>query len=351
MSALVKLRSLGRASLLSMAISGMAVFVAVNSSYAQQVLNIYSALDEDQLAELMTAFEVKNPDIKTSKIVDSNGPIIARLLAEKDNPQADILFGAAVSGLLALDKEGILEPYKPAELEKIKKGFKDSRGDAPAWVGLDAWASAVCFNKTEGEKLKVTEPKSWADLLKPEYEGKIIMPNPNSSGTGFLQVAGWLTLHGEEGGWQYMDQLHKNISQYVHSGSKPCRMAAAGETVVGISYAFPGVKAINEGAPLSVILPSEGLGSEIEAVALIKGSKNQEAARKLADFAASEEAAVISNKYYVVVAREGVSSPIPNYPEGEEKKMMNMDFAWLAANRGRILDEWQKRYGVKSAAE
>jgi iron(III) transport system substrate-binding protein len=146
-----------------------------------------------------------------------------------------------------------------------------------------------------------------------------------------------------------MDKLHENIAQYVHSGSKPCRMAAAGEAVIGISYAFPGVKAINDGAPLAVVLPSEGLGVEIEGIALVKDGKNPEAARRLADYALSEEAAVITNKYYVVVAREGVSSPIPNYPEGEEQKMLDMDFSWLAESREAILNEWQKRYGVKDA--
>lgn len=329
------------------AAAAVALAAAWGPANAEEV-TVYSALDEDHFVELMAAFEAKNPDIKTNRIIDSNGPILARLLAEKDNPQADILFGAAVSGMMILDQQGMLEPYKPAEFDQIKDGLKDMRAD-PTWVGLDAWASAVCFNTAEAEKLGLPEPKSWADLLKAEYQGKVIMPNPNSSGTGFLTVAGWLLMKGEEGGWGYSDKLHANIAQYVHSGSKPCRMAAAGEIPVGISYAFPGVKAINEGAPLKVILPEEGLGSEVEGVAIIKGGKNPDAARKLMDFAASEEAGIISNKYYVVVARKGVSSPIPNYPEGEEQKMIPMDFNWLAANRDRILGEWQKRYGVKDA--
>lgn len=323
--------------------------LGIGAASAQDTLTVYSALDEDQFAEMLTAFGAMHPDIKINKIIDSNGPIIARLLAEKDNPQADILLGAAVSGMLVLHKAGVLEPYQPAEFDKIKEKFKDTVNTPPVWTGLDAWATAVCFNKAEGETQKLAEPKSYEDLLKPEYAGKVIMPNPNSSGTGFLTVAGWLKLYGEPGGWEYMDKLHNNIAQYVHSGSKPCKMAAAGETVVGVSYAFPGVKAINDGAPLSVILPAEGLGTEVEGVALIKGGKNHAAAKLLYDFAMSEESAKIANKYYPVVARTGVSSPIPNYPEGEEEKMMLMDFVWLADNRERILAEWQKRYGVKDA--
>lgn len=319
------------------------------SAQAAQELTVYSALDEDQFAELIAAFQAKHPDIKINKIIDSNGPIIARLLAEKDNPQADILFGAAVSGLLQLDQVGVLTPYAPTGLDKVKKNFYDQVNPTPHWVAMDAWASAVCYNQAEGKELGIPEPKSWADLLKPEYKGHIVMPNPNSSGTGFLTVVGWLSEKDAAAGWAYMDKLHENIDQYVHSGGQPCRMAAAGETVVGISYAFPGVQEINKGAPISVILPSEGLGAEYEATALVKGGKNPEAAKMLADFAVSDEGMAITSKYYVVLPRDGFNKPIPHYPEGEEKLMMNIDYVWVSAHRTEILDDWQRRYGTKDA--
>ena len=75
-------------------------------------------------------------------------------------------------------------------------------------------------------------PESWNDLTKPVYQGHVVMPNPNSSGTGFLDVSSWLQLWGEEGGWQFMDALHENIAWYTHSGSKPCKQAAAGVRIL-----------------------------------------------------------------------------------------------------------------------
>lgn len=316
---------------------------------ANEELTVYSALDEDHFVELMAAFEAKYPEIRVNKIIDSNGPIIARILAERNNPQADILFGAAVSGLIVLDGVGALEAHAPANLDSVKSNFIDPANSPPHWVAIDAWASAVCYNYVEGEALGISEPRSWADLLQPELRGHIVMPNPNSSGTGFLTVAGWLSLPDAESGWAYMDQLHENIDQYVHSGGQPCRMAAAGEAVVGISYAFPGVQAINDGAPVRVIFPEEGLGAEYEAVALLSGARNPDNARLLADFAFSDEAMAIHARYYVVLARDGFAEPIPNYPDGEEELMLDLDFNWLSANRSDILDEWQRRYGVKDA--
>jgi iron(III) transport system substrate-binding protein len=124
-------------------------------------------------------------------------------------------------------------------------------------------------------------------------------------------------------------------------------MAAAGEAMVGIAYPAPGVKAINDGAPLSIVIPEEGVGSEVEGVAILAGARHPDAAKKLADLASSQEGNEIHNKYYALVARKGVSSTVPNYPAGEEAALVSMDFYWVAENRDRILAEWQKRYGSK----
>ena len=71
----------------------------------------------------------------------------------------------------------------------------------------------------------------------------------------------------------------KNISRYTHSGSKPCKLAAAGETPIGISFAYRGAKSKNAGAPLEVIAPSEGVGWEVEAFGIVHNTKNLDAAK------------------------------------------------------------------------
>lgn len=340
-----KLRTRLRLCCAGLMVSGTA-FLWTAPAHAEE-LTVYGAMAKDHFADLIARFQAQEPDLKINQLLDSNGPIIARLLAEEANPRADVILGASVPGLIMLEERGMLEQYAPKGLDQIKDRFRDKRSDPPHWVGTDAWASAVCFNKAEGERLGVAEPQSWQDLTKPEYKGMITMPNPNSSATGLLAIVGWTEIFGEEKAWTYMDALHENVSQYVHSGSKPCRMAAAGEAVIGIAYPAPGVKAINDGAPLSVIIPSEGVGSEVEGVAVVKGGPNPDAARRLADFAASQEAHEIHNSYYALVGRKGVSNPVENYPAGEEEALVDVDFYWVAANRDRILTQWQERYGRK----
>jgi len=174
-----------------------------------------------------------------------------------------VVWGLAASSLAILDQQGMLESYAPKGLDKIGKHYRDA-ANPPAWVGMDVWAATICFNTVEAEKQGLSKPVSWQDLTKPEYKGKIVMPNPASSGTGFLDVSAWLQTFGEKQGWQYMDDLHQNIGQYVHSGSKPCKLAASGEFPIGISFEYPAVQLKRQGAPLDIILPKEGLGWDIE---------------------------------------------------------------------------------------
>jgi iron(III) transport system substrate-binding protein len=314
-------------------------------------LSVYTAYETEQLAPYKTAFEKANPGIEIQWVRDSTGIITARLLAEKANPQADVVWGLAASSLLILDQQGMLEPYAPKGLDAIKPNFRSSK-TPPTWVGADAWMGAICYNEIESQKAGIEKPQSWADLTNPAYKGMITMPNPASSGTGFLTVSGWLQTMGEDAAWAYMDKLNENIAAYTHSGSKPCKQAAAGEYPMGISIEYTGASLKSKGAPIDVILPKEGSGWDMEATAIMKGAKNMDAAKALADWAVTREANELYNQYYAVVAMEGVSRDIPNYPKDAEAHMIpNNDFAWAAENRERILAEWSKRYDSKSEAK
>lgn len=242
---------------LALAAAVCAVF-SLQASAANTQLTVYTALEAEQLKSYKQAFEKANPDIEIKWVRDSTGIITAKLLAEKDRPQADAVWGLAASSLAILDQNGMLEAYAPKDLGKISGNYRDA-ANPPAWVGMDVWAATICFNTIEAEKQGLSKPVSWQDLTKPEYKGKIVMPNPASSGTGFLDVSAWLQTFGEPQGWAYMDALHQNIGQYVHSGSKPCKLAAAGEFPIGISFEYPAVQLKRQGAPLDIVLPKEGV--------------------------------------------------------------------------------------------
>jgi iron(III) transport system substrate-binding protein len=329
------------------ALAGGAAVVLAAQATAQTELTVYTAVEAEDLKRYAEAFNKDNPDIEIKWVRDSTGIVTAKLLAEKNNPQADVIWGLAATSLLLMKGEGMLEPYAPAGLDKLDPKFRD-KDEPPYWTGMDAWVAAICFNTVEGEKLGLPAPTSWKDLAKPVYQGHVAMPNPNSSGTGFLDVSSWLQIFGEEGGWAFMDGLHANISHYTHSGSKPCKQAAAGEIPIGVSFAFRGAKSKAEGAPIEIIIPSEGIGWDMEASAIVRGTAKMEAAQKLVDWSITETANKLYNEGYAVVAIPGIAKPVEHFPDGIVEAMIDNDFEWAAKNRDAILTEWQKRYDSKS---
>lgn len=310
-------------------------------------LLVYSALETDQMKAYKDSFEKSNPAIEIRWVRDSTGVITAKLLAEKANPQADVVLGVAASSLAMLSNEAMLLPYEPKGFKELNPAYSDI-ARPPNWVGMDVLGATVCFNTVEAKKLNLPKPESWKDLTKPVYKGKITMPHPASSGTGFLDVSGWLQMMGEAEGWKYMDALHENIAQYTHSGSKPCKQAGSGEFPIGISFEYRGHQVARSGAPVELIFPKEGLGWDIEASGIIKGTKNPDAAKKLLDWTASKEANQIFANWWAIVAYPGVAKKLEGIPDGYGKLLAKNDFAWSAKNRDKILAEWGKRYNAKA---
>lgn len=333
-----------------LALSGL--LAATSAVFAQKTqLLVYTALETDQLKAYQEGFNKSNPDIEIKWVRDSTGVITAKLLAEKANPQADAVMGVAASSLALLDKQGMLIPYAPLNLDAIMAQYRDKK-QPPAWFGMDVWGATVCFNTVEAQKKNIPKPTSWQDLTKPAYKGQVVMPNPASSGTGYFDVVAWLTLFGDQdgkgGGWKFMDGLHANIAQYTHSGSKPCNMAASGEFVVGISFEYRANANKAKGAPIDLVFPKEGLGWDLEAFAIHKGTKKLEAAKKLADWASSKDAMMLYGKNFAITAQPGVAAPLANVPKDYEQRLVKLDFNYAAEQRERILAEWTRRYDGKT---
>ncbi|OIP08699.1 MAG: putative 2-aminoethylphosphonate ABC transporter substrate-binding protein [Betaproteobacteria bacterium CG2_30_68_42] len=337
---------------LAKALTAAGLLAMAAGALAQKTqLLVYTALETDQLKAYQEGFNKVHPDIDLKWVRDSTGVITAKLLAEKSNPQADAVMGVAASSLALLDKNGMLEPYKPLNIDAIVSRYRDKK-NPPAWFGMDVWGATVCFNTVEAKKKNIPKPETWKDLLKPAYKGQVVMPNPASSGTGFLDVTAWLALWGDKDGagdgWKFMDGLHQNIAQYTHSGSKPCNMAAAGEYVVGISFEYRANTNKAKGAPIDLVFPKEGLGWDLEAFAIHKGTKHLDAAKKLADWASSRDAMLLYGKNFAITAQPGVAAPLANVPRDYEARLVKMDFTVAAENRERVLAEWNKRYSAKS---
>ncbi|MFM0644215.1 putative 2-aminoethylphosphonate ABC transporter substrate-binding protein [Paraburkholderia bryophila] len=317
------------------------------TAVAKTTLLVYTALEDEQLKPYQDAFEQANPDIEIKWVRDSTGVITAKILAEKNNPQADVIWGLAATSIAKFESDNMLLPYAPKNLSAVSATYRDPKSP-PNWFGMDVWGATICFNTVAAAEQHLPKPQSWQDLTKPVYKGKIVMADPASSGTGYFDVTAWLQLFGEQGGWQYMDALDKNIAQYNHSGSAPCTMAASGEYPIGISFEYRAATLKAQGAPIDLVFPAEGLGWDLEAFAIMKNATKLDAAKKLADFAASRDANLLYAKSYAITAVSGTAKPLPNIPANYAGLLVKNDFTWAANNRAKILAQWSQRYSAKS---
>ncbi|MDR0488746.1 MAG: putative 2-aminoethylphosphonate ABC transporter substrate-binding protein [Propionibacteriaceae bacterium] len=323
----------------------------VDASASGEIV-VYTALEDELVEEYLTDFSAQYPEITVNIVRESTGTITAKLLAEKDNPVADLVWGTAASSLLVLDDEGMLEPYEPVGVENILDKFKSTKA-VPSWVGIDVWETAFVINTVELEKLGLTvdDIKTYDDLLKPELKGHIVMSNPSSSGTGLLTVTGLMQLKGKgtDAGWNYLDQLHENIDQYVHSGSKPAKMAGAGETIVGVSFGYAGIKQKRDGLPVEVVFPTEGSGWDLEANALMKKDAINPAAQTFLDWAISDSAMNMYKGNYPIITN-GQGAKYDGFESDPVDQLIDNDLSWIAQNRESILENWNEKYDGKSAA-
>ena len=143
-----------RSALALIVTAALLTVAAVTPAAAQkQTVVIYTAIENEQIAEYKKAYEKSLPNIDVKMLRLSTGDISARFMAEKDNMQADVIWGVGATNQLIFKNAGLLEPYAPKGLERIQPLFRD-KANPPSWVGIDIYMSAFCFNTDVGKKLK-----------------------------------------------------------------------------------------------------------------------------------------------------------------------------------------------------
>lgn len=251
-------------------------------------LVVYGSCEEEYLAAVCAAFE-KKTGIKTTFQRLSTGEVLTKIEEEKGTPSADVWFGGTTDPYNEAASKGLLQPYNAKNASHLVGAqFKDKDNN---WYGIYRGILGFFWNTEELARLKLTPPKDWSDLIKPEYKGLISFANPNTAGTGKLIVNTLVQMMGRKEAMAYFKKLDSNIAQYTKSGSGPSKLVPTGEIVIGIGFLHDVVYQIVDNGydNLGMTAPSSGTSYEIGATAIFKGAKNMANAEKFIEFALSPD--------------------------------------------------------------
>lgn len=255
-------------------------------------LVMYVSFHEDTAKELADLFK-KKTGAEVSFIRLPTGEALARLQAEKDAPKADIWLGGTADAHAKAAAEGLLEAYKSPSAKMILPEYQDKDG---YWYGTYLEVMSIGYNekrfKEEFEPKGVKAPVTLEDLLRPEFKGEIIMPDPRKSGTGNTFISAVLQSMGEEKGWAYLKALKGQVAQFTPSGFTPGQKAGAGEYLIALNFISDQILVSNKGQKLHSTIYNDA-GWTVCPVGKIKNKANDDVAKAFIDFVLTKEAGEI----------------------------------------------------------
>lgn len=309
------------------------------AALAQQGPVIYAIINEQDALALSEQFE-ELTGLAPTVLRGSTGEIIARVIAERDNPQADIVLGGPSTLHITLKDEGVTEPHVLPENVNLPAGSFDPEG---YWTGWHTTALGLGINTQRFERLFGDRelPATWEDLLDPAFAGEIVVTDPVASSTAYLFVQVQLQRLGQEAGWDYLEQLVPQVGQFPSSGSAPAQLVSSGEYTIGVSYIHALARNVAEGLPLAVVVPP-GTGGEIGSISVVRGGPNQEAAHRFVDFILSAPA----QQLFTDRSLTAPLHPDVQLPEGvlsaADIAMIDFDADLAADQRDEVLNRWSE---------
>ncbi|MBQ9403953.1 MAG: ABC transporter substrate-binding protein [Synergistaceae bacterium] len=315
------------------------VMLLAGSGFAAEVVKAYTTMEEPLAKALFDEFEAET-GIKVEWVRLSGGEAIARLEAERANPQASIWVGGVGTQHIEAKLRGLSTPYRSRMASSIPARYRDPEN---YWTGLYVGPIAFCMNTERAKELGLEMPKSWADLIKPEYSKKVRVAHPSTSGTAYNMITTVIRIFNgdEDKAFAYFKELAKSVEQFTRSGSAPGKSCALGEIPIAIGYLHDQVKLRKEGAKIEIVIPEDGTGFETASMSILKDGPDPLNAKKLYDWVLGQKAMDIIARWYVIPLSKLAAATETGFSL-DKMNLVNQDDQWDAANKERLLERWNK---------
>ncbi len=326
----------------------------VNPEDVTGKLVIYSPNSDTQIESSLTnGFMKKYPNIEVELQSMGTGDVLARIEAEKENPQADINWGA-INYNFYHQHPDLWEPYISPNEENLDENYRNNTDGNVSYCNL---SGSGCFilNNTLLEELGV-EVNGYADLLQPELKGKIAMGDPTASSSAFAELTNMLLVMGEgetaaecyesDAAWDYVAKFIENLDGIIlSSSSQVYKGVIDGEYAVGVSYEDPVVQAIidnaeNPDADLSLVYPEEGAVWLPAGVAIVKNAPNMDNAKLFIDYLLSEECQTALAETTIRGTMTSIPQANEAMPSFDEINVAYEDQQAVAEQQDSMLSRW-----------
>ena len=302
---------------------------------------VYTAHPEEMLDLIIEGF-TEETGIEV-ECLNVGGDLAERVRSEKDNPQADVIYGQDTATYMALKDEGCLAPSSPSWADELDDFFKDSEG---YWYGTIKTPVMMFYNTeimTEEEA-----PKDWKELADPKYDDQIIIRGSAASSSATL-ISCWLdyfsSTESEDAGWQFISDFDQNVKYYDDVKTLIMQAVGKGEAAIGISTLndiYDNV--INNGLPLKEIYSESGDVVLCDCAGVINDCANPNAAAAFLEYVGSPEVqAQIANEFFRVPTLDSALADSPEWM-ANEIKTMEVDWVNIGEHKADWIKKWVNEY-------
>lgn len=269
---------------------------------------IYSCMEEYRNQELKKQLKEKFPDLNVVVQYMPTGNSSAKIKTEGTNVEADIILDLETAYAAQLEDNF-------ADLSNFDSSiFLDDAIQSKNYFPWVKYTMCLIIDKDYFNEHNLETPKTYEDLLKPEYKDLIAMPDPKTSGTGYAFFLNAVNVMGEENAIQYFKSLKNNLREFTTSGSGPTNLLKQGEIAIAMGMTAQGANAITEGYNFEIISLETGAPYNTTSFGIIKGRETDENVKKVFEWLSTEFIRYDKENYMPDVILKDQKSNVPNYP-------------------------------------
>ena len=293
---------------------------------------IYTSMEEERNQKLTEMLKEEFPNLNVVVQHMATGNSAAKIKNEGTKVEADIVIDLETAHM-----KDVQDNF--ADLSSVDTSFYlDGVNTSNNYLTWVKYTMNLIIDNKYFKEHNLTVPKTYEDLLKPEYKNLIAMPDPKTSGTGYGFFLNAVNIMGEEKAIEYFKKLKGNLREYTTSGSGPTNLLKQGEIAIAMGMTAQGVEAINDGYDFSIVELTTGSPYNTTSCGIIKGRESNENVMKVFNWLIKDFGKYDKENYMPDKILKDQKSNMKNYPENlKDANMTGVDSTEV---KDKLIEKW-----------